>query len=698
MGKYVFKFFTILSLFVGTGQVAMLFAEPPSGSTLFFATNSPQLFSRYKRDPIRPILLTSDIVKITGLAVWKTKKRLVLSVMRTQPGTNTLEHAILSTKFDGSDVSVHDVNALSSDENKSLVVNESTSTLYYKSSDNGLIFSLNLEQISGSLPIFSSALGIKSLAYDSENNQLYFLYYPQTQTGWLISRFAPDANTPAENIRSFQGEVSTFELMYNDVLQREIAFDGVSGLLRGFYVAQGSEGDIRPLSITSFSSVVSSAIDRANSLMYLVYDSGDSVEQIDLSLAPAASTTVVTRAELNVVTAASVTIIDVFSGDDGSGGSSGGDSGDDGDSGSGDDSGNGDSCDDTDPDGDEVTGCEGDICNFGTVESAYYIEPPCTESYGSIEARCSVDPIIGGYESATKSYPAQNCQTVVDECPEIPERIAKGLCESCEDPYIGSLDELEEGESLDQACIDECPDDDSKRKAGICGCGYSEYFAGKEALLENCSDECGDDPDKLSPGVCGCRVADNDSDGDGKLDCEEACPADPNKVEPGDCGCGYSKVAAKNGGFKCVERTVIQKPGKGGDKIIRNELTGEPLVPKRIDYEIPSSCRGGCKIVFEFGAYDIGKSALGVVLASKRKGKRSSKSSSAIKYDFTLNELSSNGVKTTKRQSKKNRVAVNKLKPGANYIGSYKVSIVNSKGKTVASSSSSSNISFRTPG
>lgn len=50
-------------------------------------------------------------------------------------------------------------------------------------------------------------------------------------------------------------------------------------------------------------------------------------------------------------------------------------------------------------------------------------------------------------------------------------------------------------------------------------------------------DCCPDDETKKDPGVCGCGVPDVDSDGDGTMDCDDGCPDNPNKTEPDSDGC-----------------------------------------------------------------------------------------------------------------------------------------------------------------
>ncbi len=54
---------------------------------------------------------------------------------------------------------------------------------------------------------------------------------------------------------------------------------------------------------------------------------------------------------------------------------------------------------------------------------------------------------------------------------------------------------------------DECPDDDAKLEAGLCGCGeVDDSTDTDEDGTLNCNDECPNDPSKTEPGVCGCKV------------------------------------------------------------------------------------------------------------------------------------------------------------------------------------------------
>lgn len=76
---------------------------------------------------------------------------------------------------------------------------------------------------------------------------------------------------------------------------------------------------------------------------------------------------------------------------------------------------------------------------------------------------------------------------------------------------------------------------------------------GPDALLDgDHADECPDDPTKDRPGVCGCGVPDDDQDADGAPDCIDACRTDPSKTEPGACGCGVPDMDSDgDGSFAC---------------------------------------------------------------------------------------------------------------------------------------------------
>lgn len=55
----------------------------------------------------------------------------------------------------------------------------------------------------------------------------------------------------------------------------------------------------------------------------------------------------------------------------------------------------------------------------------------------------------------------------------------------------------------------------------------------------DCMDECPIDPEKTKAGMCGCGIGDVDTDRDGFIDCVDQCPKDPTRtVAAGKCGCG----------------------------------------------------------------------------------------------------------------------------------------------------------------
>ncbi len=123
--------------------------------------------------------------------------------------------------------------------------------------------------------------------------------------------------------------------------------------------------------------------------------------------------------------------------------------------------------------------------------------------------------------------------TVVDECPNDPEKTNPGIC-GC-----GYPDTDRDGDGTVD-CMDYCPDDPDKTQPGICGCNVPDDTPNCDppCTKEPPSDWCPDDPDKTDPGLCGCGFPDEDRDGDGTVDCLDYCPDDPDKTEAGDCGCG----------------------------------------------------------------------------------------------------------------------------------------------------------------
>jgi len=66
--------------------------------------------------------------------------------------------------------------------------------------------------------------------------------------------------------------------------------------------------------------------------------------------------------------------------------------------------------------------------------------------------------------------------------------------------------------------------------------------AGNQCLAGSCTasstfDDCPEDNSKLKPGLCGCGVVDDDTDTDGTPDCDDECPNDPARIAPGMSGC-----------------------------------------------------------------------------------------------------------------------------------------------------------------
>ncbi|MBQ9396555.1 MAG: BspA family leucine-rich repeat surface protein [Proteobacteria bacterium] len=92
-------------------------------------------------------------------------------------------------------------------------------------------------------------------------------------------------------------------------------------------------------------------------------------------------------------------------------------------------------------------------------------------------------------------------------------------------------------------CEDECPNDSSKLKPGICGCGVADKDSDKDGTLD-CLDECPNDKYKVKLGICGCGRNDtDDEDNDGVPNCVDVCPLDPLKTtDDGVCGCGVSDL------------------------------------------------------------------------------------------------------------------------------------------------------------
>src|SRR3989304_804962 len=70
----------------------------------------------------------------------------------------------------------------------------------------------------------------------------------------------------------------------------------------------------------------------------------------------------------------------------------------------------------------------------------------------------------------------------------------------------------------------------------------------------DCDDGCPNDPTKIKPGICGCGKPDSDSDGDGIKDCKDNCPtiANPDQLDSDGDGigdvCDIVTIQVPNGG------------------------------------------------------------------------------------------------------------------------------------------------------
>lgn len=129
---------------------------------------------------------------------------------------------------------------------------------------------------------------------------------------------------------------------------------------------------------------------------------------------------------------------------------------------------------------------------------------------------------------------------VNDECPADDNKIGAGVC-GC-----GVADTDTDGDATAD-CLDGCASDAAKTAPGICGCGVADTDTDSDGTAD-CNDSCPSDGAKLTPGICGCGVADADSDSDGTADCNDGCPADVAKLTAGACGCGVADTDSDSDG------------------------------------------------------------------------------------------------------------------------------------------------------
>jgi len=119
--------------------------------------------------------------------------------------------------------------------------------------------------------------------------------------------------------------------------------------------------------------------------------------------------------------------------------------------------------------------------------------------------------------------------------------------------------------------VDNCPNDPNKLEPGDCGCGVADTDTDKDGTAD-CDDSCPNDPGKTKPGECGCGVEEGSCDDDcngnpggwayidecgdcvggqtNKAACVPVCSNNP--ATSGDSRCGAGQVdlsaVAKNGG------------------------------------------------------------------------------------------------------------------------------------------------------
>ena len=134
-----------------------------------------------------------------------------------------------------------------------------------------------------------------------------------------------------------------------------------------------------------------------------------------------------------------------------------------------------------------------------------------------------------------------------DECPLDDEKLVAGVC-GC-----GTPDNDDDGDGY-LNCVDACPDDALKNTtAGQCGCGDVDVDSDADGVAD-CLDDCPHNATETSAGACGCGVAETDSDADGTPDCHDECPTDALKTVAGLCGCGNADSDADGDGFAdCVD-------------------------------------------------------------------------------------------------------------------------------------------------
>jgi len=182
-----------------------------------------------------------------------------------------------------------------------------------------------------------------------------------------------------------------------------------------------------------------------------------------------------------------------------------------------------------------------------------------------------------------------------DLCPDDNAKRRPGVC-GC-----GQRDIDTDGDGTPD-CADSCPRDKAKTVAGVCGCGTADLDSDRDGTAD-CVDACPKDAAKTSLGACGCDAVDSDSDGDGTADCIDGCVDDPGKTGPGVCGCGQADSGdARVGSLYCVRGQLLHRYSFDGTDTTAIDSVGRA----------PGTIVGGTSAVQASGAVSLsGESALG---------------------------------------------------------------------------------------
>ena len=232
----------------------------------------------------------------------------------------------------------------------------------------------------------------------------------------------------------------------------------------------------------------------------------------------------------------------------------------------------GDACD---PDKDAVDVCSGNavlscVIDENNPEAHVFKLAACGENEmcqeGVCYETCSEETYVSSCDAHNNLLScrnglvtAQTCGAL--KCTESVDEETQARDVSCQEEVIIEQPECQDDEApvCEGSGIKSCVDG----KYVIEACGENKVCVENQCIVPKIEDLCPDDETKKGPGVCGCGVPDQDLDDNGVIDCLEYsdfCPDDPAKTLPGICGCNIPDTLDENGNPLCLTVKVDYCP------------------------------------------------------------------------------------------------------------------------------------------